>query len=91
DESLIKQVLRAYIFCGACGNNRTNRGGFQFAAVRLPWFNMLCKQTVTITQMIKGHSLEPRMLQGRELHSSFIMRSRSAKMVVSMIWITSAW
>ncbi|MCR1802671.1 hypothetical protein NQZ86_22325, partial (plasmid) [Escherichia coli O1:HNT] len=37
-ESLIKQVLRAYIFCGACGNNRTNRGGFQFAAARLPWF-----------------------------------------------------
>ncbi|WP_260835752.1 hypothetical protein, partial [Escherichia coli] len=37
--SLIKQVLRAYIFCGACGNNRTNRGGFQFAAARLPWFN----------------------------------------------------
>ncbi|MGG7330381.1 hypothetical protein ACQ7BZ_24095, partial [Escherichia coli] len=34
----IKQVLRAYIFCGACGNNRTNRGGFQFAAARLPWF-----------------------------------------------------
>uniref|UniRef100_UPI001F486695 hypothetical protein n=1 Tax=Escherichia coli TaxID=562 RepID=UPI001F486695 len=33
-----KQVLRAYIFCGACGNNRTNRGGFQFAAARLPWF-----------------------------------------------------
>ncbi|MGT6459337.1 hypothetical protein ACRWUG_22555, partial [Escherichia coli] len=32
------QVLRAYIFCGACGNNRTNRGGFQFAAARLPWF-----------------------------------------------------
>ncbi|WP_284991346.1 hypothetical protein, partial [Escherichia coli] len=30
--------LRAYIFCGACGNNRTNRGGFQFAAARLPWF-----------------------------------------------------
>ncbi|MCK3653972.1 CPBP family intramembrane metalloprotease, partial [Escherichia coli] len=29
---------RAYIFCGACGNNRTNRGGFQFAAARLPWF-----------------------------------------------------
>ncbi|MCA8757784.1 hypothetical protein LGN70_24615, partial [Escherichia coli] len=26
-------------FCGACGNNRTNRGGFQFAAARLPWFN----------------------------------------------------
>ncbi|WP_311194118.1 hypothetical protein, partial [Escherichia coli] len=25
-------------FCGACGNNRTNRGGFQFAAARLPWF-----------------------------------------------------
>ncbi|MGL8447602.1 hypothetical protein NA471_23350, partial [Salmonella sp. NW547] len=24
--------------CGACGNNRTNRGGFQFAAARLPWF-----------------------------------------------------
>ncbi|EJC3620850.1 hypothetical protein MYX74_005222, partial [Escherichia coli] len=23
---------------GACGNNRTNRGGFQFAAARLPWF-----------------------------------------------------
>ncbi|MEA0320188.1 hypothetical protein SNB88_06220, partial [Escherichia coli] len=21
-----------------CGNNRTNRGGFQFAAARLPWF-----------------------------------------------------
>ncbi|MET6487985.1 HNH endonuclease family protein [Klebsiella pneumoniae] len=34
----MKQVLRAYIFCGACGNNRTNRGGFQFAAARLPWF-----------------------------------------------------
>ncbi|WP_207907546.1 hypothetical protein, partial [Klebsiella pneumoniae] len=27
-------------FCGACGNNRTNRGGFQFAAARLPWFIM---------------------------------------------------
>ncbi|MCQ6921079.1 helix-turn-helix transcriptional regulator, partial [Escherichia coli] len=27
-------------FCGACGNNRTNRGGFQFAAARLPWFYM---------------------------------------------------
>ncbi|MEC4779691.1 hypothetical protein IEKLDGGM_21665, partial [Escherichia coli] len=26
-------------FCGACGNNRTNRGGFQFAAARLPWFS----------------------------------------------------
>ncbi|MGI1213336.1 ClbS/DfsB family four-helix bundle protein [Escherichia coli] len=26
------------MFCGACGNNRTNRGGFQFAAARLPWF-----------------------------------------------------
>ncbi|MCK2884278.1 hypothetical protein MZG50_22955, partial [Escherichia coli] len=26
-------------FCGACGNNRTNRGGFQFAAARLPWFD----------------------------------------------------
>ncbi|MGT5271297.1 colicin-like pore-forming protein, partial [Escherichia coli] len=35
------QVLRAYIFCGACGNNRTNRGGFQFAAARLPWFKPL--------------------------------------------------
>ncbi|WP_258922987.1 TetR family transcriptional regulator, partial [Klebsiella pneumoniae] len=34
-------VLRAYIFCGACGNNRTNRGGFQFAAARLPWFSMI--------------------------------------------------
>ncbi|EFN8623852.1 hypothetical protein C3D39_23220 [Escherichia coli O51] len=33
-------VLRAYIFCGACGNNRTNRGGFQFAAARLPWFRL---------------------------------------------------
>ncbi|MGT6336617.1 hypothetical protein ACRW6M_25480, partial [Escherichia coli] len=41
-----KQVLRAYIFCGACGNNRTNRGGFQFAAARLPWFviHMLSEQ-----------------------------------------------
>nr|WP_250143111.1 hypothetical protein [Escherichia coli] len=36
----MKQVLRAYIFCGACGNNRTNRGGFQFAAARLPWFTL---------------------------------------------------
>ncbi|MGF9496684.1 SufE family protein, partial [Klebsiella pneumoniae] len=27
-------------FCGACGNNRTNRGGFQFAAARLPWFDV---------------------------------------------------
>ncbi|WP_449264751.1 DUF3363 domain-containing protein, partial [Escherichia coli] len=35
------QVLRAYIFCGACGNNRTNRGGFQFAAARLPWFTLV--------------------------------------------------
>ncbi|MFO9810079.1 hypothetical protein ACJHYX_19305, partial [Escherichia sp. WS533] len=44
-ESLIKQVLRAYIFCGACGNNRTNRGGFQFAAARLPWFSPNYYQT----------------------------------------------
>ncbi|WP_244579729.1 haloacid dehalogenase-like hydrolase, partial [Escherichia coli] len=29
-------------FCGACGNNRTNRGGFQFAAARLPWFEPWC-------------------------------------------------
>ncbi|MGF8011232.1 hypothetical protein AAGO97_27135, partial [Klebsiella pneumoniae] len=27
--------------CGACGNNRTNRGGFQFAAARLPWFAVM--------------------------------------------------
>ncbi|WP_213080319.1 hypothetical protein, partial [Escherichia coli] len=38
DESLIKRVLRAYIVCGACGNNRTNWAGFQFAAARLPGF-----------------------------------------------------
>ncbi|EMF4364356.1 P-type conjugative transfer protein TrbG [Klebsiella pneumoniae] len=37
-------VLRAYIFCGACGNNRTNRGGFQFAAARLPWFSEVALQ-----------------------------------------------
>ncbi|MEX3170254.1 Tn3 family transposase, partial [Escherichia coli] len=43
-ESLIKQVLRAYIFCGACGNNRTNRGGFQFAAARLPWFAVALRE-----------------------------------------------
>ncbi|MEX9619948.1 hypothetical protein AB7X74_15605, partial [Escherichia coli] len=39
-------------FCGACGNNRTNRGGFQFAAARLPWFikdRIAAKDYVDIT------------------------------------------
>ncbi|MGT5271325.1 hypothetical protein ACRWE6_26325, partial [Escherichia coli] len=45
------QVLRAYIFCGACGNNRTNRGGFQFAAARLPWF----KKTTLFRGVKEGH------------------------------------
>ncbi|OXW67258.1 hypothetical protein CG415_26510, partial [Shigella flexneri] len=31
-KGLKTEVLRAYIFCGACGNTRTNRGSFQFAA-----------------------------------------------------------
>ncbi|MGX3986224.1 hypothetical protein ACWJVA_25200, partial [Escherichia coli] len=51
--SLIKQVLRAYIFCGACGNNRTNRGGFQFAAARLPWFTEIKKDGKVYFQIHK--------------------------------------
>ncbi|MGF8199158.1 ProQ/FINO family protein, partial [Klebsiella pneumoniae] len=35
-------------FCGACGNNRTNRGGFQFAAARLPWFRWQYLQNCTV-------------------------------------------
>ncbi|MCY6665551.1 Tn3 family transposase, partial [Escherichia coli] len=50
--SLIKQVLRAYIFCGACGNNRTNRGGFQFAAARLPWFILDWLQSVELRRRV---------------------------------------
>ncbi|HBJ0947716.1 TPA: hypothetical protein LAP59_004511 [Escherichia coli] len=49
----MKQVLRAYIFCGACGNNRTNRGGFQFAAARLPWFS----KSVELHDKVIGHYL----------------------------------
>ncbi|MCO5014486.1 hypothetical protein M1V57_25635 [Escherichia coli] len=49
----MKQVLRAYIFCGACGNNRTNRGGFQFAAARLPWF-MAWKQQDAVRSRFKA-------------------------------------
>ncbi|MCJ4887696.1 porin, partial [Klebsiella pneumoniae] len=44
-------------FCGACGNNRTNRGGFQFAAARLPWFDFGLRPSVAYLQS-KGKDLE---------------------------------
>ncbi|WP_432417404.1 IS1 family transposase, partial [Escherichia coli] len=53
DESLIKRVLRAYIVCGACGNNRTNWAGFQFAAARLPGFS----KSVELHDKVIGHYL----------------------------------
>ncbi|MEA4475339.1 hypothetical protein VBR33_20335, partial [Klebsiella pneumoniae] len=41
-------------FCGACGNNRTNRGGFQFAAARLPWFSSLLTYSACVTTPTKN-------------------------------------
>ncbi|MCV5460860.1 hypothetical protein OFP78_22805, partial [Escherichia coli] len=66
-ESLIKQVLRAYIFCGACGNNRTNRGGFQFAAARLPWFGRVDKvYSGPVDEMLRKHSRFNHLCMGGE-------------------------
>ncbi|MEH4825483.1 hypothetical protein PO398_26095, partial [Escherichia coli] len=47
-------------FCGACGNNRTNRGGFQFAAARLPWF--LVGLITSVARIRSGGLLLPVLL-----------------------------
>ncbi|OMA14512.1 hypothetical protein BLX45_23865 [Salmonella enterica subsp. enterica serovar Typhimurium] len=57
------------MFCGACGNNRTNRGGFQFAAARLPWFELNAKQREVLARRFGLLGYEAATLEdvGREI------------------------